>query len=287
MNSLSEILALARPWHIVSFVVVSYILASLVKREVSSTHCSVSRKDSFIAAEVAKTKRDFRNLVVRFLTGPILFTVLLGALASYGEFRYRETVQDFHKQLAEDRANSKKFVDHLYGDSLQQSRLEQNRLNLYDELRKTMIRGHAHGYHPLEDHVFFQLIDGYQSDGEPVWSDEVHVYRLSPHRQCMEKISFRLQKDFHSSAPATPSLLWNALESAVLDPSVSGFTRYSFGITFVKFTPTDQALADRPFDVKLEIGMQSESKRGILIRCFYENFPPCPLNEKQRDDFVQ
>lgn len=280
MNSLSEILAFARPWHIVSFVVVSYVLAAMVKPEVSSAYRNVFPKDSLIASEMAKTKRGFRTLLARFLTGPVLFTVLLGVLASYGEFRYGETVRDFHKQLAEDRANNRKFVDHLYGDSLQHSRYEQNRLKLYNELRQTMMRGHIQGYHPLEDQVFFQLIDGYRSNGDPIWSNEVHVYRLSPRRRCMEKSSFKLWEDFHSSLPATPFQLRNALDKAVSDPSVSEYTRYSFGITFAKFAPTDHTSTDHPFDVKLEIGMQFENER-ILMRSFHENFPPCPRREEK------
>lgn len=233
-------------------------------------------KGTLAAEGIAEMKRENRRFLWTSLkgllfNGPVIFVILLGAVTVFWEAKYEQAAKSFQETIHQERTAAL-VADAAKQDGRGDAALYYKDRALFDaEVTKSMLRSHPLGYHPAKDQLLFQQIEGYKPNGDLIWSNEVHVFRVLPGTRELEKCIFLLPEQFRGSAePATLRQLQQALAQA------KETDRRTWGHTFSSFEVAENPTNGRRFDVKIQMGLQVEGSNGVYTFYIYQNFPPSP-----------
>lgn len=226
--------------------------------------CSEAEKTgSLCEAETTRLRVDASNLLYRFVTGPVLFMVLLGFIGLIFEARYRAATADFERSLAKVKicGQSDKYETQIR--ELKQKDYHWRERNLRDDLHISLLRilsrSRADNFLVRDRVLLFQLIDGYRSDGSPIWSSEIQGWMLlEPSQSRVNLCQVRKTMALDECNPAQPYDL-NSLAAAL--------SEYSSG---EKQCPAELELTGLNAE---RFGLKGDAVNGYSLEIIWESFP--------------
>lgn len=143
-----------------------------MRRVRSETYIKEMRRETW-----KQSKAIFRSLILKCCKGPILFVILLAISSAFWEAKYRtlhsQLLAEFEEQKElvtresdGDRADRVKFRLAVAGTETQKYAMALS-------VSEIINRAHPDSLFITDDAAYFQLIDGYQKDGDVIWSREV------------------------------------------------------------------------------------------------------------------
>jgi len=232
---------------------------------------------TFVEVETQRVTSAVRVFLWQLFKGPVFALVLFALTCFYFQAQYEQAVSDFEDELSKKSALYTDRANELKSRLGRESLYPRTQGNISRSLLKTLNRSHRQGYFATETHAFFQLIEGYEPDGDIIWSDEIHVYgKTDESRFIRYKFHFSDLSDFSSAAPLPKERVKTIFDEykhdyRKIDPG-------ALGRGVLTFDPEGFIRGPEPdaHDIVFEMGMHEEGAESVLVYYATGDFPPSP-----------